>query len=79
MRCIFAEGLPRETFPILGPTCGVIASVQATEVIKYITGIGALLIDRMFVWNGRVSESEIIDVERNPDCNVCGDDNGEAA
>ncbi len=79
MRCIFAEGLPRETFPILGPTCGVIASVQATEVIKYITGIGALLIDRMFVWNGRVSESEIIDVERNPDCNVCGDDSGEAA
>jgi molybdopterin/thiamine biosynthesis adenylyltransferase len=79
MRCIFAEGFPRETFPILGPTCGVIASVQATEVIKYITGIGALLIDRMFVWNGRVSEAEVIDVERNPDCSVCGDEGGEAA
>lgn len=79
MRCIFTEGLPRETFPILGPTCGVIASVQATEVIKYITGIGALLVDRMFVWNGRVSEAEIIEVERNPSCSVCGDDGVEAA
>jgi len=79
LRCVFAEGLPSDTFPTLGPTCGVIASIQATEVVKYLTGMGALLIDRLFVWNGRVSEAEIIDVERNPSCAVCGYFGGEAA
>ena len=79
LRCIFTEGLPHDTFPTLGPTCGVIASVQATEVVKYLTGMGALLTDRLFVWNGKVSEAEIIDVEKNPSCRVCGYFNEEAA
>ncbi|MGC9324263.1 MAG: HesA/MoeB/ThiF family protein [Desulfomonilia bacterium] len=72
LKCIFAEEPPHGSFPILGATCGVIASVQASEVIKYATGIGALLLDRMFAWNGRLSDAEIIDVERNPECSVCG-------
>jgi molybdopterin-synthase adenylyltransferase len=79
LRCVFTEGLPGGTYPTLGPTCGVIASVQATEVVKYLTGMGALLTDRLFVWNGRVSEAEIIDVEKNPTCRVCGCFQGEAA
>jgi len=79
LRCVFTEGLSSGTYPALGATCGVIASVQATEVIKYLTGMGALLTDRLFVWNGRVSEAEIIDVEKNPSCRVCGCFNGEAA
>jgi len=79
LRCVFTEGLPGGTYPSLGPTCGVIASVQATEVVKYLTGMGALLTDRLFVWNGRVSEAEIIDVEKNPSCQVCGCFQGEAA
>ncbi|MDT8273572.1 MAG: HesA/MoeB/ThiF family protein, partial [Desulfomonilia bacterium] len=72
LKCIFPERPPHGIFPILGPTCGVIASVQASEVIKYATGIGSLLLDRLFAWNGRLSDAEIIDVERNPECSVCG-------
>jgi molybdopterin-synthase adenylyltransferase len=79
LRCVFSEGLPNDTFPTMGPTCGVIASVQATEVVKYLTGMGALLVDRLFVWNGKVSEAEIIDVEKNHVCRVCGSFSGEAA
>jgi molybdopterin-synthase adenylyltransferase len=79
LRCVFTDGIPGGTYPVLGPTCGVIASVQATEVVKYLTGMGALLTDRLFVWNGRVSEAEIIDVEKNPSCRVCGNFDGEAA
>ncbi len=71
LKCIFADEFPRETFPILGPTCGVIGSVQAGEVIKYITGMGALLANRLLVWNGILSEAEIIEVQRSPRCPVC--------
>lgn len=36
----------------LGAIAGVIGSVQAAEVIKYITGIGELLTDRILIVNG---------------------------
>lgn len=79
LQCVFTDDSPRRSFSILGPTCGVIASIQATEVIKYITGIGTLLIGRMFIWNGLVAEAEIIDVARNPTCRVCGGPDGGTA
>lgn len=71
MKCIFAEEYPTETLPVLGSTCGVIGSVQVGEVIKCITGIGTLLIDRLFLWNGLLSEAEILEVVKNPACSVC--------
>jgi molybdopterin-synthase adenylyltransferase len=74
LRCILAEDSPREDFPILGPTCGVIGSVQAGEVVKFITGLGTLLVDRLFVWNGSLSEAEIVEVRKNPSCTVCGNE-----
>lgn len=37
---------------IVGPVAGMIASVQALEAIKYLTGAGTLLINRLLVFNG---------------------------
>lgn len=34
---------------VLGPAAGVVASVQAAEAIKYLSGIGRLLIDSLFL------------------------------
>ncbi len=73
LRCIFPEAHPPETFPIVGTTCGVIGSIQATEVVKYIVGMGSLLTNRLLVWDGLESRTEEFAIERNPNCVDCGD------
>lgn len=72
LRCIFPEGPPAETFPIVGATCGVIGSLQALEVIKYATGTGSLLTNRLLFWDGARGEADTIDVRKNPACRECG-------
>jgi adenylyltransferase/sulfurtransferase len=45
--------------------------IQANEVIKYVTGSGDLLTDRLFVWDGMLAKGEEIMIEKDPSCNVC--------
>jgi len=72
LRCIFPNPPPKEVFPVVGVTPGLIGMVQATEVIKYLTGEGKLLTDRLFIWDGMAADAEEIVVEKNPGCPVCG-------
>jgi molybdopterin/thiamine biosynthesis adenylyltransferase len=72
LRCAFPQGPPVETFPIVGVTCGVIGSIQATEVIKYITGVGELLTGRLLFWDGLRGQVDWIAIEKNPTCRDCG-------
>jgi adenylyltransferase/sulfurtransferase len=51
---------------------GVIGLIQATEVIKWILGIGRLLTDRLLIYNGLEMEFNEVKVARNPQCPVCG-------
>jgi len=69
--CIFPRAPPAEVFPVVGVTPGIIGSIQATEVIKYLTGSGDLLTNRLFVWDGLAAKAEEIIVEKNPCCEVC--------
>lgn len=71
LRCLFPEEYPPETFPILGATCGVIGCIQATEVVKYIVGMGELLTNRLLVWDGLDTRMEEFVVERNLECVDC--------
>ena len=72
LRCIFPRSPPKVTSPALGATCGVVGSIQATEVIKYLTGTGDLLCGRLLIWDGRTARCDLIPVERNPGCPDCG-------
>jgi adenylyltransferase/sulfurtransferase len=72
LACIFPNPPPREVFPVVGVTPGLIGMVQATEVIKYLLHDGKLLAGRLFVWDGREARAEEICIERNPACPVCG-------
>lgn len=74
LKCLFAESPPKEVFPILGATCGVIGSIQATETIKVLTGKGDPLANRLFFWDGQTGEGTIVVTQRNPHCVVCGGD-----
>jgi molybdopterin-synthase adenylyltransferase len=72
LQCLFAQSPPTEIFPILGPTCGVIGAVQATETIKVLTGKGEPLANRIFFWDGQAGEGTIMNTKRNPHCVICG-------
>jgi adenylyltransferase/sulfurtransferase len=70
--CVFPTAPPTEVFPVVGVTPGIIAMVQANEVIKYLLGKGELLTGRLLIWNGLCSEMEYLQVSRRQDCQVCG-------
>lgn len=72
LKCIFPKAPPMEVFPVVGVTPGLIGMVQATEVVKYLLGIGELLTGRLFVWDGMLAHAEEICVERSPACEACG-------
>jgi len=71
LACIFPHAPPQEVFPVIGVTPGFIGMVQATEVIKYLTGQGNLLTNRLLIWDGMESRAEELSVERNPACSAC--------
>jgi adenylyltransferase/sulfurtransferase len=73
LACIFPVAPPKEVFPVVGVTPGLIGMVQATEVLKYLLHDGRLLTNRLFIWDGLESHAEEIAVERNPACPVCGE------
>ena len=69
--CVFPSPPPTEVFPVVGVTPGIIAMIQANEVIKYLVGAGELLTNRLLIWNGLYSEMETLKVSRRKDCKVC--------
>ena len=75
LKCIFPKAPPTEEFPVVGVTAGIIGTIQSNEVIKYLTGTGDLLANRLFIWDGIQAHAEEICIERNPSCEAC-DGNG---
>lgn len=57
--------------PIVGATAGVIGSMQALEVLKYIVGIGKVLKNRMLIWDGEEALWNTVPICRKDDCLVC--------
>lgn len=71
LRCIVQEAPPKEVFPVLGTVPALIATVQATEALKYLAKVGLLLTGRLLVYNGEHMTFDEIPVERDPQCPVC--------
>lgn len=72
LRCIFEEAPPKEVFPVLGATPGVIGSLQALEALKYLTGIGTPLKNKLLVWEGATTQFKTFTLHKNPGCLSCG-------
>ena len=72
LKCLFPQAPPHQTWPIIGVTCGLIASIQAAEVIKIILGIGSPLENRLLIWDGLQTRMEEITLERHTQCDICG-------
>jgi adenylyltransferase/sulfurtransferase len=71
LRCIFPEPPTGSEFPVIGTTAGIIGILQAHEAIKFITGQGELLKDRLLLWDGRGSTINYLDLEPDPLCREC--------
>jgi molybdopterin/thiamine biosynthesis adenylyltransferase len=71
LHCIFPGSPPREVFPVVGATPGVIGTLEALEVLKYITGIGENLKGRLLIWDGERMEFQQVPVQKYPGCPVC--------
>jgi molybdopterin/thiamine biosynthesis adenylyltransferase len=78
-RCVFNAPPPKGSVPtcaeagILGAIAGMLGTVQATEALKYLLGIGELLTDSILSFNALEMDYRKISVKRNPNCPVCGD------
>ncbi len=71
LKCVFPQTPAAEIFPVIGVTTGVIGSIQANEVIKYLTGEGGLLTNRLLLWDGLSGKMNFLQIKRNPNCPVC--------
>jgi molybdopterin/thiamine biosynthesis adenylyltransferase len=72
LRCLYRGPVPPEKFPVIGVTPAVVGCIQATEVIKWIVGIGELLTNRLLLYDGLNMRFTEFKVERNPQCEHCG-------
>ena len=61
-----------ERVGVLGPVPGVIGVLQAMEAVKYLSGVGEVLVGRLLVFDGLQGTVDEVKIERNPDCPACG-------
>ncbi|MBP2030260.1 adenylyltransferase/sulfurtransferase [Methanohalophilus levihalophilus] len=72
LECLFKRKPPKELFPIIGASAGVVGTMQANEAIKYLLGEDNLYTGRLVVWDGKNGTTEELKVCRNPSCEICG-------
>jgi adenylyltransferase/sulfurtransferase len=79
-RCLFPEPPPPGLVPscaeggVLGVLPGTIGTLQATEALKLILGIGQPLIGKLMLYNALDMSFDFVRLRKNPNCKVCGPD-----
>jgi sulfur-carrier protein adenylyltransferase/sulfurtransferase len=77
-RCLFPEPPPPGLVPscaeggVLGILPGTIGTLQATEAIKLILGIGETLVGKLLLYNALDMSFDFVKLRKNPNCKVCG-------
>ena len=78
-RCLYPEPPPPGLVPscaeggVLGVLPGVIGTIQATEAIKLLAGIGDTLMGRLMLYDALAMRFRELKLRRNPECPVCGE------
>ena len=79
-RCLFPKAPPAnssnrcEDVGILGSVAGGIGTLQATEVLKEIIGLGETMSGRLLIFDAMNMEFRKIRYKKRLDCRLCGDD-----
>ena len=78
-RCIFDKMPAANAVPscsqagVLGALAGTIGTLQATEALKYVLGIGKLITNGLLTYNALEMKFRKVEVARNPRCAICGE------
>jgi sulfur-carrier protein adenylyltransferase/sulfurtransferase len=78
-RCLFPEPPPPGLVPscaeggVLGVLPGTVGTIQATEALKMLLGIGEPLIGRLLLYNALDMSFDFVKLKKNPKCRVCGE------
>jgi molybdopterin/thiamine biosynthesis adenylyltransferase/rhodanese-related sulfurtransferase len=78
-RCLYPEAPPPGMVPscaeggVLGVLCASIGSIQVTEAIKLLTGIGEPLVGRLMIYDALEMQYRQVKVRKDPDCALCGE------
>ncbi len=78
-RCLYPEPPPPGLVPscaeggVLGILPGTIGTIQATEVIKLLLGIGEPLIGRLLLYDALKMRIREMRLHKDPECPVCGE------
>jgi sulfur-carrier protein adenylyltransferase/sulfurtransferase len=77
-RCLFPEPPPPGLVPscaeggVLGVLPGTVGTLQATEALKVLLGIGEPLIGKLLLYNALDMTFDFVKLKKNPNCRVCG-------
>ncbi len=78
-RCLVSSPPPPGAIPscaeagVIGVLPGVIGTIQASEAVKYLLGVGELLADRMLIYDALENEFSKVAIRKNPRCPLCGE------
>ncbi len=77
-RCLYPAPPPPDAVPscaeagVLGAVVGVLGTLQATEVLKEILGIGETLAGRLLIWDALSLRTRLVKLRPDPACPACG-------
>jgi molybdopterin/thiamine biosynthesis adenylyltransferase len=72
LRCIVNDAPPASTPPpVLGSTPGIIGCLQSMEAIKYLSGMGSLLTNRLMIFDGFNMQFREVKLSRDLKCTLC--------
>jgi adenylyltransferase/sulfurtransferase len=78
-RCLFPEPPPPGLIPscaeggVFGVLPGTIGSIQATETLKIILGLGELLVGKLLIYDALTLNFDEVRLKKNPRCKICSD------
>ncbi|MDH6705160.1 molybdopterin/thiamine biosynthesis adenylyltransferase/rhodanese-related sulfurtransferase [Kitasatospora sp. MAA19] len=78
-RCLYPEAPPPGMVPscaeggVLGVLCASIGSIQVTEAIKLLAGVGDPLVGRLMIYDALEMNYRQVKIRKDPDCAVCGE------
>ncbi len=79
-RCLYPSPPPPGMVPscaeagVLGALCGTVGTIQATEVLKLILGVGESLHGRLLLYDALAMEFRQVRIRRDPHCVLCGEE-----
>ena len=78
-RCLYPEPPPPGMVPscaeggVLGVLCATIGSIQTTEAIKVITGVGEPIVGALMVYDALEMSFRKVKIRKDPKCPLCGE------